>query len=149
MSKTFDGMAIDEWGGRFSGTFDLEEEQADRYSVDDVVILVVRAQVKGANVKTTPQGDVKRVHVLGVEEVIIPSTKLWKECMAELRPSKQGQLPLSQNAGPPAASSGSDQDVIEVEEIEDVFKYLEPETVPKQPTPIETNDNVLREYLNS
>jgi hypothetical protein len=166
MSKTFDGMAIDEWGGRFSGAFDLDEEQASRYSVDDVVVLIVRAQVKGANVRTTPQGDVKRVHVLGVEETVIPTPKLWKECMSELRP-KQTPLPLTESTPPPPLV---DPAVIQVDEIEeelehvpsftgtevpeepgDVVKFDWTDEQPKRPDVEDLrpkSDPILREYLN-
>lgn len=126
MSKTFDGMHIDEWGGRFSGSFDLEEEQASRHSVDDVVVMIVRAQIKGANVKTTPQGDVKRLHIFGVEDARFPSNKLWRQCMTELRPDRQGKLELQ---NPDDSSSAADElepdeDVIHVEGIEAVLEHL-------------------------
>lgn len=165
MSKTFDGMPVDEWAGRFSGTFDLEEEQASRYSVDDVIVFVVRAQVKGASVKTTPQGDVKRVHVLGVEEAVIPTEKLWRQCMSELRADKQGKLELP---APVLQDPLVEDDVIHVDSIEAVLEHVPssngavsgsetptaidievPVGAQRRPAPISVNDPVLKEFLNS
>lgn len=65
----FDGIQIDMHKGRFSGTFDLEADEADASALNQVLVHVVVSRVVGANPKVTSKGDIERTNVYHVAEM--------------------------------------------------------------------------------
>lgn len=74
--ESFDGFSVVQYDGKFSGSFDLEDEAAREISLDDVVTLVVTARISGAAHTETKTGDIKRTNVFKVStaQVLTPKT---------------------------------------------------------------------------
>ena len=66
MPARFDGMAIYEYGGRFSGQFDLDASYAQNHTLGSQGYALVRWVMDGASVRTTKAGDLRRVNVYEV-----------------------------------------------------------------------------------
>lgn len=64
----FDGIAIDFYGGRFNGTFDVEAGDSSEIRLDSEVYFVVRTRVVGAAISETKSGDLKRVNIYSVTD---------------------------------------------------------------------------------
>lgn len=60
----FDGYAIDTYVGRFSGTFDIEENQGRGLRFGDEVILLVTARIGRATADENALGDMKLARTL-------------------------------------------------------------------------------------
>lgn len=66
--QLFDGHEISLHQARFSGRFDVAEEEADRFRMDRVVVLIVAARSDGADFKVLDSGDVRRTATLKVDD---------------------------------------------------------------------------------
>lgn len=69
-SSRFDGFSVDLYAGRFNGSFDIETTDANDQSLDEEAYFVVRARVQGAQMKHTKNGDLQRVNLYGVADVV-------------------------------------------------------------------------------
>lgn len=74
--ESFDGFSVVMYDGKFSGSFDLDDETAREIGLDDVVTLVVTARISGAAHSETKTGDIKRTNVFKVStaQVLTPKT---------------------------------------------------------------------------
>lgn len=71
MGNKLDGFSVDIYDGRFSGTFEMDEEIGQDINYEDVISFVVVAAVGKANFNTQKNGEVKRTNVFAVENVKI------------------------------------------------------------------------------
>lgn len=69
--ESFDGLTVALYDGKFSGSFDLDDEAATTIGLDDMVTLVVTARVSGAAHSETKVGDVKRTNTFKVSKVVV------------------------------------------------------------------------------
>ena len=69
-TQKFDGMGIDLYAGKFSGSFDLETQDATDQAMDQEAYFVVRARVTGADMRTTRHGDLQRINIYAVADVV-------------------------------------------------------------------------------
>lgn len=87
-----DGIAVDLYNGRFSGSFEIDEEVGESIAYDDVVSFLVVGTAGKANFNATSKGDLKRTNVFEVTNVMI----LTPEVAASLLHKKDnsGQLTI-------------------------------------------------------
>lgn len=71
MHEQVDSTSVTQYAGVFSGTFDVEDNDAGDLRYDREVTLVVTARVRAPRFKETKEGDLVRVNVLGVREVAV------------------------------------------------------------------------------
>lgn len=108
-SETIDGLPIDGWEARFSGSVDLDNTDALAASFGDEVLLVVSARVKQTTIRETATGDVRRVQIYKPGEV---RAVLNSEMQAQLRDELGLDYP---DRGPEALPATSvKQHVVEV-----------------------------------
>ena len=69
--RLFDSQSVDRWSAKFTGTFDVDDDDIGSLGLDDQVVFVVVARVDGAAFKRTANGDLQRVNQLGVRGVRI------------------------------------------------------------------------------
>lgn len=141
MSKheSFDGFAVTQYDGKFSGSFDLEDADARSISLDDMVTLVVVGRVSGASHSETKVGDIKRTNVFKVSDVRLLSPKQASEVsdLLENGPTIQPPSP---------ATLGLTDDLNEVSEAP--LPEFRPEVEPTaEPTRVDT-DPVLARFLD-
>ena len=86
----FDGFSIDAHQARFSGTFDLDQEDLASLELDRVAFFVVAVRVEGANLKALDTGDVRRVDVLKVQDARVAADELREVCIQHIM-GKGGQ----------------------------------------------------------
>ena len=58
--QRFDGIPVVQYEGKFTGSFDIDEDVAVDISYDDVVTFVVTARSGKASIDATKFGDMKR-----------------------------------------------------------------------------------------
>jgi hypothetical protein len=86
----FDGMDVDSHQARFTGTFDLDEEDTSSVGLDRVAFFVVAVRVEGAVFRTTDDAEVKRINVLKVQDARLASGDMRDEAVQWLA-GKAGQ----------------------------------------------------------
>lgn len=74
--SNLDGHYVDQFDGRFTGTFDIDNDEGEKLSYDDVVSFFVVASVDKANFSTTKAGELKRTNVFVVDSVKVLPTEL-------------------------------------------------------------------------
>lgn len=95
MQQRFDGFDVSLHGAKFTGTFDLDEEDAKGLSLDRVVVFLVAARLGRAQVETTKEGDVKRTNTFVVNEVGMLEGDLREQAIQYLAFPDQGVLDFS------------------------------------------------------
>lgn len=65
---TLDGISVNNNKARFSGTVDLEDVEAEAASLDEVLVMVVVANVKDVQAKLDRTGDLDRINVMKVTD---------------------------------------------------------------------------------
>lgn len=64
----FDGLEVDQYLARFTGTFELEPHEVEYLSADSTIVAIVVARVDGAQFRVDKKsGEVKRVNTLDVQ----------------------------------------------------------------------------------
>ena len=82
MSNKVDGVAFAMYQGRFSGTVDLEDEEAEATAIGETLVMVVVATVKDLNAKMDKDGDLARVAVFKATDARILDDEL-KDLLVE------------------------------------------------------------------
>lgn len=100
MQGRFDGLEIDSYQGRFTGTFDLDQEDINALELDRVAFFVVAVRVEGATLKTTTEADVKRTNILKVQDARVARDQLRLDAVQWLAGKNgQGTLEFQQRNG--------------------------------------------------
>lgn len=68
--KNIDGIPIDFFEARFTGTFGLPTDVGEAVDYDDTIAFVVVGSLTKANVAATKSGDVKRTNVFEISEAV-------------------------------------------------------------------------------
>lgn len=76
MSNKVDGVSFDMYRGRFTGTIDLEDEEAEATAIGETVVMVVVATVNDANAKLDKAGDMARIAVFKATDARILDDEL-------------------------------------------------------------------------
>jgi hypothetical protein len=74
-SQTFDGFGFDLQQARFTGTVDLELDEAKKAALDEVLVFVIVAKVKDVAVKTVKE-DIARIAVCKVSDARVLDDEL-------------------------------------------------------------------------
>lgn len=90
MQQTFDGMQVDSRQARFTGVFDLDDEDTGVIGLDRVSFFVVAVRDGGAALKLTNDGDVKRVDSLAVQDARLMTGEL-RDKAVEFLSGRSGQ----------------------------------------------------------
>lgn len=109
-TEYFDGHAVTQYGGRFSGSFDLPEDVGESMRYDDVVTFLVTSVVSEAKVVATKAGDLKRVNTLDVVEVREIDDKAHQLVINTLNNANQPQVPPPSYTQPVIATVVGDDD---------------------------------------
>lgn len=150
--ESFDGLTVALYDGKFSGSFDLEDDAATTIGLDDMVTLVVTARVSGAAHSETKVGDVKRTNTFKVSKVVVLDPSQVKSVTDALDgvavPSVDELKALVPNAVIPAATLSEpatpELDLGGQEErIVEVFSREAP------PSAMRVDDTVLKRFLES
>jgi hypothetical protein len=94
-----DGMSIDANKARFTGTFDLDEEDLEALSLDRTVFFIVGVRVSDANCKVLDTGDVRRTDVLSVVDARVAAGELREVAMAHLMGKGGQEVAFAQKFG--------------------------------------------------
>jgi hypothetical protein len=79
-----DGIAVTKWGVRFTGTHDLETEDAERMALDKVIIFMCAARAGKYEVQVLDDGEVKRKNVATVSDFMILQGELRERAISAL-----------------------------------------------------------------
>jgi hypothetical protein len=90
--QRFDGMEINVYEGKLTGSFELEDVQATNMNLDRVVVFVVAARLGKAQVEPTKDGDIKRTNTFVVSELQILEGELRDQAIQYLAMPNQGVL---------------------------------------------------------
>lgn len=166
--KKFDGYPIELYDGRFSGTFDMDEQSGEGIKHEQNVAFVVVAHADKAAISTNKDGEVKRTNTFKVQQV-----KVISGGEAETLLHAQGLLPQAEyHIEPEDATSTLDEfegiaDVMSVDPdtgeitggfdpteeipVEPVFADSESEeevfSPGQEPTAKTAGDDVLKDFL--
>lgn len=149
--ESFDGLTVALYDGKFSGSFDLEDDAATTIGLDDMVTLVVTARVSGAAHSETKVGDVKRTNTFKVSKVVVLDPSQVKSVTDALEgvvavPSVDELKALVPNAVIPAANLSDPEPQLDLggheERIVEVFSR-------EAPVPTRVDDSVLQRFLES
>lgn len=69
--EKLDGFSIESYEGKYSGSFDIEEEVGRQLGYGDEIMTVTISRLKAPSFKDDANGDLKRVHTLQPVEVTI------------------------------------------------------------------------------
>lgn len=86
MSKTsdrVDGIAFDMYRGRFTGTIDLEDTEAQAAATGETLVMVVIATVDGFQAKLDKEGDLARIAVLKATDARVLAEPELRDLMIE------------------------------------------------------------------
>lgn len=78
----FDGYPIELYDGRFSGTFEMDEESGEGIKYEQSVCFLVVAHASKAAISTNKDGDVKRTNTFAVQRVEVISPEKAEELIA-------------------------------------------------------------------
>lgn len=67
--EKIDGFTVENYGGRISGSFDIDAADGRRIKLGDDVVMVLFAKVKDPVFKEDKAGDIRRVDVFKADEV--------------------------------------------------------------------------------
>jgi hypothetical protein len=67
----FDGFPIALYEGKFTGTFDLDEQMGENLVFDEVATWIVTTRCSGASFSDTKLGDIKRVNTFQVTSSVV------------------------------------------------------------------------------
>lgn len=95
-SGNLDGFPVELYDGRFSGKFELDEEDGRKIGYDDVVAFLVVTTADKANFDMTKLGEVRRTNTFGVSNVRIVPSRMAEEFLDRLNGSEPGEgyIPL-------------------------------------------------------
>lgn len=132
-----DGMSIDANKARFSGTFDLDDEDIEALSLDRTVFFVVGVRVSDANCKVLDTGDVRRTDVLSVVDARVAGGELREICMAHLMGKGGQEVAFAHKFGTATA-----------EEKEEEARFMETRLGSEEDRPPQVDDDgVIRDWL--
>lgn len=135
--ESFDGFSVVMYDGKFSGSFDLDDETAREIGLDDVVTLVVTARISGAAHSETKTGDIKRTNVFKVStaQVLTPKTASLVVDLVDNGP----EVPV-----PSAAALGIDVGPVDAVPVAPAVEQTGPEVTPRP----SAGDPVLARFLD-
>lgn len=135
--ESFDGFSVVMYDGKFSGSFDLDDETAREIGLDDVVTLVVTARISGAAHSETKTGDIKRTNVFKVStaQVLTPKTASLVVDLVDNGPEV---------AVPSAAALGIDVGPVDAVPVAPAVEQTGPEATPRP----SAGDPVLARFLD-
>lgn len=80
----FDGLSVDEFNGKFSGTFEMDEDKGKEIVIDDVVSFFVVTTADKADIAITKSGDLKRTNTFKIGVVQPLDRELASEIFKKL-----------------------------------------------------------------
>lgn len=139
----FDGYPIELYDGRFSGTFELDEEVGEAIKYEQVVSFLVVANASKAAISTNKDGDLKRTNTFAVQQVKLVSNEqaealLWSQVALPLAAPEEE--PSEEKAEGPALEIDGDTG-----ELVDVYIHQIDEPVVLQ-DPI-SSKGILKDFL--
>ena len=90
--QRFDGMEVNIYEGKLTGTFELDDVKASAMNLDRVVVFIVAARLGKAQVEPTKDGDIKRTNTFVVSELEILEGELRNQAIQYLADPSQGVL---------------------------------------------------------
>lgn len=91
----FDGAAVTVYDAKFAGTFDLAEEDGVSMRFQDVVTLLVTAEVGKSEVTATRTGDLKRsnrLDIIAIRHIDSKAAQLIEQAIVNGSTNPQGSL---------------------------------------------------------
>lgn len=138
VTQSLDGIAIERWQGRMSGTFELDDDEINASPLDGISVAVVVVKTRATKVDVTTKGDTVATRWYGVTDFRIVDDEL-REALIE-RLNLIGADTLFSAAGLSAPPVRSETTKATVEEPDD-----EPETdVAAAEPPVQDLDEVRR-----
>jgi len=105
--QRFDGVDVELFGGRFKGAFDVPEDQGSDMAYDEVYSFVVTARVGDVDFRENKTGDLRRINVLELQEVVVLTPQLHSLVSSALTSGGAAapSAPASSGGGTSAASA--------------------------------------------
>jgi hypothetical protein len=89
--QKFDGMSVDLYEGKFSGSFECDSLDASDVRIDDELYYLVRVRAKGASMDETRNGDLRRTNVFAVSDAV----RIDNDTAFKISTQKNAQLLLA------------------------------------------------------
>lgn len=123
--RLFDGQPIESFRAKF-GTVDIEDEEAEYFTADSELLLVVKITVDGASTRRLLNGEWQRTNALSVEAMRVATGAMRNQLIEYFGFTDQLSLPVdvSSLARQGAPSSGSSNGSTSVDT--DTGEVLEP-----------------------
>lgn len=148
----FEGHRIDQFQGRFSGTFDIDVEDGRSMGYGDRVILLVVAEVNQSLIRQTPGGEVRRVNVLKpVSSVFVSDPEVGKQF--GLTPKALGEVGVETDVPDSGFTDITEQVDAALDEAIDIdtaiaeIRALEAETTERMGPHVKYRDPMLARFL--
>lgn len=128
-NQFFDSHAVEEYYGRFKGTFELDEDDAREFQFDDAVSFLITTRVDGSSFGTTRDDEIKRTNTFQVYDVVPLSAEMYERIMSgkleetKVKESAMEELQLFADVDEDTGEITPAEEPIEVEEVqeEEVF----------------------------
>lgn len=132
-NQFFDSHAVEEYYGRFKGTFELDEDDAREFQFDDAVSFLITTRVDGSSFGTTRDDEIKRTNTFQVYDVVPLSAEMYERIMMgkleEVAAKESAVQELTLFADPETGEILPDDEPIEVEEVQEEEVFIpEPAT---------------------
>lgn len=98
--QRLDGVTVESHGGRFAGTFDLDEDVVEDLAFGEVVYALVIANTQPPVFKTDSNNDLKRIEVFAAEDVRIIPRSVWDEVLDIIEANAPQQRLFARLAAP-------------------------------------------------
>lgn len=116
--ERLDGLAVSKWAVRFTGTHDLEIEDAERLALDKVVLFLCATRAGKFEVQVLDDGEVKRKNVATVSDFMVLTGEMRERAISALaNGTEQGLLQ-------PPVYDGNDATQAAITEIDRLAAFL-------------------------
>lgn len=94
--ERLDGHKVESWQARFTGTMDLDVEEAEKMGLDRVVVWIVASRVGQSEFKVLgDSGEVRRKNVINLEDARVLTGAIREQAILFLRSGDQAALHLT------------------------------------------------------